>query len=79
MKRSGCCRSLFRGESFSDAEPCERELDCGHRCAKPVGGIAFCPEGRVVGGCGSVCGLGAGRGLGDGCCGHDFSVGVRGL
>ena len=72
MERSGCRRSLLRGEGLPDAQPREGEFHGGHRGAEPVGGGAFELGCRGVGGlgCGSARGVLAGRGFGSGCGGH---------
>jgi hypothetical protein len=39
MKRSGCCRSLLRGQGLSNPEPSEGEPDGGHGSAESLGGV----------------------------------------
>jgi hypothetical protein len=84
MERSGCRRSLLRGEGLPDSQPREREFHGGHCGAESLGGRAFELAGRGVGwlGCGpAVCAL-AGVGGCGGCGGHcvrGISLGVSGL
>ncbi len=75
MERSGCRRSLLRGEGLSDTEPREGEFHGGHRGTESLGG------GAIELGCRGVVGLGcrptrgglAGVVGGGGCCGHNSS------
>jgi len=61
MERSGGCRSLFRCEGLTDAQPREGEPDGGHGGAESLGGGALELAGGVLAGV---------EGFGGGCNGH---------